>query len=231
GMGGHDAGDVASSLVRDAWRTLFDALLEQEGQRESKLVDGLVHATMNANRAISDYVDNLDRAAMMGSTLLGVLLLDRRLFWVSIGDSPLYLHRNGRLIRVNEDHSMAPIIDAQAADGTISVEQARQHPDRNQLTSVVAGGPIPRIDCPSLPLELAQGDIILVASDGLQSLEDIEIQSLLNTHQAAPAQDISMILLQALQAVGNRDQDNISIAVIKPLNIRKQAMSEVKQVQ
>ena len=84
------------------------------------------------------------------------------------------------------------------------------------MTSIIIGAAIPKVDCPEQPLALRPADILILGSDGLQYLENSEIESLLRTHVQSPARDISDALLRALQAKGDPDQDNISIAVVKP---------------
>ncbi|MES0863536.1 protein phosphatase 2C domain-containing protein [Ruegeria sp. SCPT10] len=216
GMGGHEAGEVASELVINAWRDALDDELDVETLSERSLVDALPLAAMQANASIASHNEEQGLGFNMGSTLLGVLLLGHRVYWISIGDSPFYLFRDGALSQMNEDHSMAPAIDAQVAQGTLTEEQARAHPDRNQLTSVVMGGAIPKVDCPEEPLNLSAADIVVLGSDGLQTLTDSEIQDVLAEHQNALAQEIADALLQAVLAKAKPDQDNLTIAVAKP---------------
>ncbi|SMR82326.1 protein phosphatase [Aliiroseovarius halocynthiae] len=219
GMGGHDAGDVASALVKTTWQSELDGILEGGDCKDGHVVEQLNQVVLRANDAVANYLDENGSELRMGSTLLGVLLRGKRLNWVSVGDSPLYLCRNGFMMRINEDHSMAPMIDAQISDGTLSEEEARTHPDRNQLTSVIMGAPVPKLDCPETAVELAKGDVLLAASDGLQYLEDDQIQSLAISYRDQPARDLAVALVQALRAKAHPDQDNTTIAVIKPLNI------------
>ncbi len=215
GMGGHAAGEVASSLVIKAWRDALDPELEQATPSENALIDALPVAAMLANAAVENHCEEQGGGLKMGSTLLGVLLLAQRVFWISIGDSPLYLFRDGALKQVNEDHSMAPVIDAQLAQGILTEDEARSHPDRNQLTSVIMGAAIPKVDCPETPLSLTGTDILIAGSDGLQYLGDLEIQSILEANTDALARDIADALFQALRAKNDPDQDNVSIGVVK----------------
>lgn len=219
GMGGHDAGDVASGLVKTTWQSELDKLLEDGACDEPRVAECLTKVALRANDAIAAYLEETDADLRMGSTLLGLLLRGKHLNWVSVGDSPLYLCRNGFMMQINEDHSMAPMIDAQISDGTLSEDEARAHPDRNQLTSVIMGAPVPKLDCPDAPVELAKGDVVLAASDGLQYLDDEKIQSIANSYKDQPARDLAVALVQALRANAHPDQDNITIAVIKPLNV------------
>ncbi|RLK07472.1 PP2C family protein-serine/threonine phosphatase [Ruegeria conchae] len=214
GMGGHDAGEVASQLIISAWRDAMDAQMDEPDLVQSALLDALPMAAMQANAAIASHGE--ENKVNLGSTLLGMLMLEQRIFWISIGDSPLYLFRDDTLSQINEDHSMAPMIDAQIAQGLLSAKEAQMHPDRNQLTSVIMGAAIPKVDCPEQPLDLVPADILILGSDGLQYLDNTEIEILLRTHNQSPARDIADALLQALKAKADPDQDNISIAVVKP---------------
>ncbi|WP_037306630.1 PP2C family protein-serine/threonine phosphatase [Ruegeria halocynthiae] len=216
GMGGHAAGEVASELVIAAWRGTLDTELEEQTPPEAALLDALPLAAMQANAAIANHCEDQGAGFNMGATLLGVLLLERRVFWISIGDSPMYLFRDGTLSQLNEDHSMAPQIDARVAEGTLTEAEAQAHPDRNQLTSVIMGAAIPKVDCPVDPFVLEPSDVLILGSDGLQYLSDAEIQSILRDNADALAQDIAGALWQALRAKDDPDQDNTSIAIVKP---------------
>lgn len=218
GMGGHEAGEVASDLVTKAWRATLDVQLEGSEVAERNLLDALPIAAMQANVDVSEYTEE-SGSLQMGSTLLGTLLLRNRLFWISIGDSPLYLFREGHLVQINEDHSMAPMIDAKVAEGVLSVEEAQAHPDRNLLTSVIMGAAIPKVDCPSSPLELTPSDVLIAASDGIQYLNDGQILEVLNACSGLTAQEIADTLLKAVQSQEDPDQDNTSIAVVKLLSV------------
>lgn len=215
GMGGYEAGEVASELVITAWRDALDAELEGDNLAELAAIDALPIAAMQANAAIANHNEASGNGFRMGSTLLGMLLLEQRMYSISIGDSPLYLYRDNELRQINEDHSMAPSIDAKVAQGLLSEAEARAHPDRNQLTSVIMGGAIPKVDCPEDPLHLTGTDILVLGSDGLQYLTDAEIQSILHDNAQALAQEIADALLQAIEAKADPDQDNLSIAVVK----------------
>ncbi|NOD88353.1 MULTISPECIES: PP2C family serine/threonine-protein phosphatase [unclassified Ruegeria] len=214
GMGGHDAGEVASEMVISAWRDALDAELEAKTLNEGSAIDALPLAAMQANAAIANHNEAQGQGFNMGSTLLGVLLLGQRVFWISIGDSPLFLFRDNTLTQINEDHSMAPVIDAKLSAGEITEADARDL-DRNQLTSVIMGGGIPKVDCPERPMQVTPADILILGSDGLQYLSDAEIQSVLSKHQHSLAQDIAEALLLAVQTKDDPDQDNLSIAVAK----------------
>ena len=151
----------------------------------------------------------------MGATLVAPVFMRDRLFWISIGDSPLYLYRDGELRQLNEDHSLGPHIDYMVRSGMMSEDIGRNHPDRNALTSVLIGETIERIDCPDVPFQLKDGDILVVASDGLQFLSNRKIRKTLRDSGKATAARISEALLDELRALEDPEQDNICFSVIK----------------
>ena len=116
---------------------------------------------------------------------------------------------------MNEDHSLAPQIDLMVKSGMMDAEAARQHPDRNCLTSVLMGTEIAKIDYNKPPVELRPGNIVIVSSDGLQFLSNEEIQDIVKKHRDSRSSELVDALMQAVEDLGDPDQDNISFAVIK----------------
>lgn len=215
GMGGHAAGDVASKIVVTE---VYSELKIQAGNVdifEKDVVDILRGVAEGANSCIDAQVTENPELRGMGATLVAPVLFGDRLYWISIGDSPLFLFRKGKIRQINEDHSLAPQIDLMVKTGQIDEETARNHPDRNALTSVVMGGRIPLIDCKSSPLVLENDDILIVASDGLQFLEDPELERIVAKSRRKRSAEIAKIFLDAINDLGDPDQDNISLAVIK----------------
>ena len=223
GMGGHAAGDVASKIVVTE---VFSELKLQSGDPDefaANLPEILRNAAMAANDCVKVHVEEHNETAGMGATLVAPVLVGRHLFWISIGDSPLFLFRNGELRQLNEDHSMAPQIDFMIRSGMMSEAVGRDHPDRNCLTSVLGGENIPRIDCPNEPFELNDGDILVVASDGLQFLEEDEIAAVLAGAGERPSSVIAQKFLSLLEETADPEQDNASFSVIRVRQEKAQA--------
>ena len=217
GMGGHAAGDVASGLaVQTVSRSLGQAIHESE-DFETNIAALLRAAVRRANRALADEAGGASGTARMGTTLITAILCDARLYWTSVGDSPLYLWRDGRLRLLNEDHSMAPVIDRMVEQGELSAEAGRNHPDRNALTSVLSGTEVARIDLSAEGFDLRPDDVLIVASDGLQFLDLSRIEYILaEMAPHAPSARICNALLEALQMLDHPHQDNVSICVLRP---------------
>lgn len=227
GMGGHAAGDVASKIVVTE---VFSELMFQSSDVEamaSDIGEVLRNAALAANDCVRAHVENNPETDGMGSTLLAPVLVNENLYWISIGDSPLLLFRGGKLIQLNEDHSMAPQIDLMVAAGAITEDAAANHPDRNCLTSVLFGDEIEAIDCRAEPFAMEDGDILIAASDGLQFLEDAEILATLKMNLAKPAAEIAKSLLDQLTALDDPAQDNVSFTVIKTKTSAVDALSQL----
>ncbi len=215
GMGGHMSGDIASALVMSE---VFCNIKMKEMLLEKQITDisGLLYNTASAaNDRITQYIENDPESHGMGSTLLATIIRGDELFWVSVGDSPLFLFRDGELRQLNQDHSMAPQIDMMVKVGAMTEEVGRNHPDRNTLTSAIAGIDIDKIDCPDDATTVLPGDIIIVASDGLQFLSNDQIAQILNDNKSKRSSKISHALLAAVDALADPDQDNTAFTVIK----------------
>ncbi|MFV2033618.1 MAG: PP2C family serine/threonine-protein phosphatase, partial [Halocynthiibacter sp.] len=221
GMGGHTSGDVASKI---AVTEVFSELKLQSGDLETfeeNITDILLGAALAANECVSGHVRAHPDCSGMGTTLVAPVFIRNFLYWISVGDSPLYLYRNGILKQLNEDHSMAPQIDCMVKSGQITEESGYNHPDRNCLTSVLIGRDIARIDCPKTPVKLRERDVVIVASDGLQFLSNAEIEKVLTAGKTKSSSEIVEILLARLDDLADPDQDNISFSVVRILKARR----------
>ena len=215
GMGGHAAGDVASKVVlTEVYSELKFHFADVEAF-ETRAPEILLGVANLANETLRQHTDSHPETDGMGATLVVPALVENRLWWISVGDSPLFLYRNGKLSQLNEDHSMAPQIDFMVQAGLLDAEAAVNHPDRNCLVSVLMGSKIAKIDCPTQPYELKAGDIVICSSDGLQFLTNAQIEKVLAKYRKTRSTEIAERLLEELAKLGDPDQDNISFTVIK----------------
>ena len=215
GMGGHAAGDVASKIVlTEVFSELKFHFADVEAF-ESRAPEILRGVADLANETLRQHTRSHPETDGMGATLVVPALVENRLWWISIGDSPLFLYRNGRLSQLNEDHSMAPQIDFMVKSGLLDAEVGQNHPDRNCLVSVLMGSKIAKIDCPARPIELKAGDIVVCSSDGLQFLTNAQIEKVLARYRKTRSTEIAERLLDELNRLDDPDQDNISFTVIK----------------
>lgn len=215
GMGGHAAGDVASKIVVTEVYSDLKFLSAEFSQKEAHIPEMLSNAAAQANQVVREHVMDNPATRGMGATLVATVFVENRFYWMSIGDSPLYHFRNGKMQQLNEDHSMAPQIDFMVKSGLLDEEAGRNHPDRNCLTSVILGDRVAKSDCPATPYDMQVGDIVVVSSDGLQYLEEAVIQKILNRYRRRKSSEIAGYLLEAIEKLADPDQDNISFSVIK----------------
>ncbi len=226
GMGGHAAGDMASKIVVTE---VFSELKLQSGDPadlESRISQVLLDAAHGANACIGQYTSQMADSASMGATLLAPVFLGDHLFWISVGDSPLFLMRNHVLTRLNADHAIGSQVEFLVSNGLMQREEVLNYPDQNCLTSVIGGQVITQIDCPSTPVHLKDGDILIAASDGLLTLTEDEIASVISKARPLPASGIGAALLNAVEAIQDPNQDNITVCVIK---VRRHAANTLSQ--
>ncbi len=225
GMGGHAAGEIASKIVVEEFGEEVHRHIGDPGHLESHIGAILRDAMLRANAVVFQHAAERPHRRGMGSTLVAPLIVQNRLYWISVGDSPLYLLRGNRLSRLNQEHSMAQRLDLMARHGLITQSQAEADPDRFCLTSVLLGETVPEIDCRDVPLSLVEGDIVIVASDGLLFLDETRIASLVFQNRDLPSADISEILLQEISDCDDPQQDNVALCVVK---VGKSAVEEVQ---
>jgi serine/threonine protein phosphatase PrpC len=209
GMGGQVAGEVASSNVVNSFIENFSTNSSKNWPLKLRL------ALDKANSSLANGILKNPKLHGMGSTLIAVYIESGSINWVSVGDSILYLYRDNRLLRLNDDHSMVPVLQDSVRSGKITAEEARVHPHRNALRSAVTGGEISLIDLREEPLRLKAGDMIILATDGILTLSCDEISSILNQCKGGTADVITSNLLEAVIRVNKTRQDNTLVGVIK----------------
>ncbi len=207
GMGGHAGGAMASRL---ACEHFLPALTDGT----EPLATRLMAALDTANTAIAQKAEDSPAHAGMGSTLVGVHVDKSGLSWISVGDSLLYLIRQGALMTLNADHSLAPEIDKLASSGKISWEAARNDPRRHYLRSALTGEDIEMIDLSERPMSLRDGDVVVLSSDGIHTLETEAIARLIADIDPPDAATIAERLIDAVDDVGVPHQDNTTVIVL-----------------
>jgi PPM family protein phosphatase len=207
GMGGHAGGALASRLACEHFLPVLVSGADAIGDR-------LMMALEAANAAITRQTDESPAHSGMGSTLVGVHVDAEGLRWISVGDSLLYLVRQGELLALNADHSLAPEIDKLAETGKISWAAARSDPRRHYLRSALTGEEIDMIDLSAHATPLAEGDILIIASDGIHTLEPETIASIVASDETRDAAAIASRLIATVEDAGVVHQDNTTVVVI-----------------
>lgn len=209
GMGGHVGGDTAS-------RTIVKTFVETYNRTVGPVTARLRACLEAANNALADETSRNPELAGMGATVAATAVSQHGLEWISVGDSPLWLFRDGRLRRLNEDHSMAPVLASLVAAGRMTEEQAAMDSNRHVLRSAVTGDEIHLIDVSSRPVAVRKSDRVLLASDGLMTLKEEEIARILREMYDTPLDNVVGSLMEAVKAAGGPYQDNTTVLLYAP---------------
>ncbi|GAC22026.1 PP2C family protein-serine/threonine phosphatase [Paraglaciecola arctica] len=207
GMGGHVAGKQASSLAVEEFVQGFSQHIDSPSYK--RLETGL---TM-ANSAIQQKVSQSAELKGMGTTLVAVHLSGDTIYWVSVGDSPLWLVRENKIQRLNADHSLAGVFKKLVEQGQMTAQDAANDPKRHALLSSVSGDEIKHVDLRESAFELLKGDCLLLASDGLETLSDEDIIRLVAGNDK-PKKTVAL-LLDAVTTYQKPQQDNATVMVYR----------------
>lgn len=211
GVGGSRAGEVASRI---ATRTLAEML---DTAREAPEPDArmLCDAMQTANRRIIEASSDDDRREGMGTTMTSAWIMGGTLAFAHVGDSRLYIVRDGRLQRLTEDHSVAEELVRQ---GKILPEQVETHPMRHAVTRTLGRLPL---ECDLGALALQEQDVVLLCSDGLvTALREDEVEQLLQGNEFA---GIALRLIEAANAAGG--PDNTTVVAVRLDSVDLEAVS------
>ena len=208
GMGGHAAGNVASNMAIQSFNKFLTSRFPFTEPAEV-----LRQAVLEANQSIADTIHETPALKGMGCTLVCAVIDEARLHWVSVGDSHLYVCRDGTLEKLNADHSYGGFLAALQAEGRAAPNQTGF--SANMLMSAVAGGEINAIDCPSTPYTLRAGDRLLIASDGVDSLPLPTLTELM-ARDKSPRETVATLLAEVAAAAVPR-QDNTTVIALKVL--------------
>jgi len=207
GMGGHAAGEVASKMTVDG----IVQSLNDQGQEASKLEGNAFGVFLG--KVLEDVNQNVWQAAQeddkrgMGTTCTLAAIRGDQLFLAHIGDSRAYLLRDGELHQVSKDHSW---VEDAVDQGVITREEARTHPNRNVITRAIGLDPQPEIDTSVMPL--ADGDLLLLCSDGLNSMiPDEDIHRILT---GSGPEEVCQALIDAANNHGGHDNTTVVVATI-----------------
>ena len=209
GMGGYNAGEVASQMATSFIRTELGRWLQEAG---SQATDTDVRRAMdicvdNANRAIFNAANSNPQYAGMGTTLVVAAFRDQRLLLGHVGDSRAYRWRGQRLTQITRDHSL---LQEQIDAGLITPEQAVFSANKNLVTRAV--GVEDTVLLETHLHDVQPGDIYLMCSDGLSDmLDDVAIAQLLQMHDSI--ESAGPALVQAANDAGGKD--NISLVLIR----------------
>jgi serine/threonine protein phosphatase PrpC len=216
GMGGHAAGEVASRVAVEAidefigltsgdreitWPFELDASISYDGNR-------LKTAIRHANQRVLEATQERAEYEGMATTVVAALVENDSVNVAHVGDSRVYLLRDGELTQLTSDHSW---VNEQIQNGVISPDQARSHPLRNVVTRALGGKTDLRVDI--RVVETRAGDVLLLCTDGLTTMmPDEEIRDCL----VRCAQDVDRAAQELVNGANEHGgEDNITVLVIR----------------
>ena len=212
GMGGHQAGEVASALsvvsIEGFLLNTLKRFFHLKGPDEQGVMKEFRGALQEADARIFEEASRHPEMLGMGTTLTLAFAINRRLFVAHVGDSRCYLFSRGELHQLTQDHTkVAEMVRA----GALSVEEAFWHPHRHVVTNVL-GGPEPGVRVEMHKLDLELGDVVVLCSDGLtQMVPDARIAAILAQEQE-PRRACERLVAEANELGG---QDNITVIVAR----------------
>ena len=203
GMGGHNAGEVASQKTV---QFMAEILMETDAQGEATPAK-IGRAVHRANQKIYQMAGENQTQKGMGATSVLAVIEKDEAYIANVGDSRAYAARNHEIMQITKDHS---VVEEMVANGCLTREEAKNHPQRNMITRAI--GTDPMVEADVFEYDFLPGDCLLLCSDGLSGmLEDTEILSILE--QDADAKQTVTALIDAANERGGRD--NITAICIR----------------
>jgi serine/threonine protein phosphatase PrpC len=199
GMGGAQAGEVASKLAAEAF--------EPGGEREESPEAYLRRVAEEANSRIHELAESDSSRSGMGTTLTAALVEGDEISFAHVGDSRAYVYRDGKLRKLTSDHSLVEELRRQ---GRLTEQQAEEHPQRSIITRAL--GPEPEVEIDTMTYPARPGDVILLCSDGLTTMiPEARIGAVL---EVSPDLDsaVSRLVREANEAGG---RDNITVVAFR----------------
>lgn len=207
GMGGHNAGEIASSLAINTVASYISEKFQECVKDRQNILRLLTEGILRANHVIYEKSLNDSSLEGMGTTLVAVLVYNNRLFIGHVGDSRIYVARRNKIYQLTRDHSY---VEQLVKSGTITREQAANHPQKNIITRALGTDLVVEIDV-SVRRTYAEDNLVL-CTDGLTNLVSNE-HIMQKISEQISCQQIAEDLVQTANEAGGTD--NITVIVIK----------------
>lgn len=201
GMGGHNAGDTASRMCVE------EVVSQIEKSTKVTPIGILEHAVMTANETV--YCASLEDPALygMGTTIVATVVLGDTAYIINVGDSRLYVFRDD-LKQVTVDHSL---VEEMVQSGKIHKEDMRTHPNKNIITRALGTNSKVKADC--FEIEVSEGDVLLLCSDGLSNMLEDETIEMIIQNDKDDMKTAGEKLVEAANDAGGKD--NISVVLVR----------------
>ena len=201
GMGGHKAGDFASSF---SVKQVVESIGKSDSSNPIKVIRTAIE---KANLDLIEEAKKSPEKSGMGTTIVVATVVERYLYVANVGDSRLYLVGD-TIAQITRDHSL---VEEMVRAGKLGKKEARLHPDKNIITRAIGATEDLMVDF--FDLRLREGDTILMCSDGLSNMvDDADILRIMNEHSGVEEKTRALIR----QANENGGKDNIAVVVVEP---------------
>lgn len=213
GMGGHTGGQIASNLAVESLLGKYNSQVPIQNIQEF-----LLTSADFADRKIAELSKDNGQKMEAGTTMSAILVREKSMSWVSVGDSRIYIHRKNELVQVTKDHIYKHVLNEKKSNGLISDEYYQKElSNANALVSFLGVNGLPFIENNSTPLSLCDGDVLVIMSDGLYKLlTDTEIKSVLQDNGQLKE------MLKAFENLAQKNseskhikRDNMTVALIR----------------
>jgi protein phosphatase len=217
GMGGHQAGEVASQLAVETIRQLYPRETDQTS-------DALAQVIQSANRAVFDEAAADLNKQGMGTTVVCAVLYGGWAYLANVGDSPGFLVRGGRVLHLTQDHSW---VAEEIARGTLKPEDAASHPYRHILTRCLGATAEVEVQLYD-PVELQPEDVVVLCSDGLS--EHVRAEELPGLVLGRSAQAATEALVALANERGGTDNITVIVARWSPAQAHDRRSDETTEL-
>lgn len=204
GMGGHNAGEIASSLALEILKSVFGD--PDPGSADMDILDGLKTAVSEANSAVFAASARKEAYFGMGTTMTAAYFNNKAVYIAHVGDSRAYLMKSGELTQLTHDHTL---VNEMIIRGELDEELARVHPLRHVITRALGTFSSVAVDLEKTSVE--NGDLVLLCSDGLSSKLDAEKIAAIIRKNKEIDKAADELVSEALAAGG---EDNITVILI-----------------
>lgn len=207
GMGGHAKGDIASQKACETFLNTYTKFLF------SSINEALAKSIENANSKVYELSLQDEGSKGMGTTLVAAVIFENKLFYSHVGDSRLFLIRDGRLKQLTEDHSfVAELVNAKI----ITEQEAKIHPRKNEISRAIGIKPTVDPSNDNEPITLQKGDFILLCTDGLTNMvHEDSIRDIIASNEAVA--DKAQKLIDEANGAGGHDNITVTLIEVKTL--------------
>lgn len=204
GIGGFVGGNIASAIAVEVY-------LSEYHLRDIR--DHIGYFFQSTAHLANDEIRREFQEVKSGTTVVATYIKENDLYWTSIGDSTISLFRDGRIIRINRKENVDNWLEEQYYAGQLSKEEITANPYGKRLTNYVGYDGFIKEESDMKPIKLKKGDYVLLYSDGIEVLSEIELENILNRyHRPQKAADM---IVKAVSEKKTKQKDNATIIIIQ----------------